>query len=107
MGVYGIGQGPYLVLPFRGPSSVRDFAGGYVDGYFTPLRLLHYSGSNYVGLVRASLGSVDTRAQNIVTFRDIERSSVDYYATLRTYYLQRRARQIEDKSVQMAELPDF
>ena len=38
---------------------------------------------------------------------DIERASVDYYATLRTYYLQRRARLIEDKAVQTAELPDF
>jgi phospholipid-binding lipoprotein MlaA len=107
LGTYGIAAGPYLVLPLRGPTSVRDFGGGYVDGYFSPLHFIQYNGSNYVGLVRSSLGSVDTRAQNIVTFRDIERSSVDYYATLRTYYLQRRARQIEDKSVQMAELPDF
>jgi phospholipid-binding lipoprotein MlaA len=107
LGTYGVAAGPYLVLPLRGPTSVRDFSGGYVDGYFSPLHFIQYNGSNYVGLVRASLGSVDTRAQNIVTFRDIERSSVDYYATLRTYYLQRRARQIEDKSVQMAELPDF
>jgi ABC-type transporter lipoprotein component MlaA len=32
---------------------------------------------------------------------------VDYYATMRAYYLQRRARQVEEKSVQTAELPDF
>lgn len=107
LGTYGIAPGPYLVLPLRGPSSLRDFGGGYVDGYLSPLRFARYDGSTYVGLVRSSLGSVDSRAQNIVTFRDIERSSVDYYATLRTYYLQRRARQIEDKSVQMDELPDF
>jgi phospholipid-binding lipoprotein MlaA len=107
MGVYGIGQGPYLVLPFRGPTSVRDFAGGYVDGYFSPLRFVHYSGSNYVGLVKSSLGSVDNRSANIVTYRDIERASVDYYATMRAYYRQRRERQVEDRSVQTAELPDF
>lgn len=107
LGTYGVPAGPYLVLPLRGPSSLRDFGGGYVDGYLSPLRFARYNGSTYVGLVRSSLGSVDSRAQNIVTFRDIERSSVDYYATLRTYYLQRRARQIEDKAVQMDELPDF
>ncbi|HEY4276267.1 MAG TPA: VacJ family lipoprotein [Rhizomicrobium sp.] len=107
MGVYGVGQGPYLVLPFRGPTSVRDFAGGYVDGYFSPLRLLHYSGSNYVGLVKSSLGSVDNRSANLVTYRDIERASVDYYATMRAYYRQRRERQVEDRAVQTAELPDF
>ena len=54
-----------------------------------------------------SLGSMDNRATNIVTYRDIERASVDYYATMRAYYLQRRERQIEDRSVQTAELPDF
>lgn len=107
LGVYGIGQGPYLVLPFRGPTSVRDFAGGYVDGYFSPLRFLHYSGSNYVGLVKSSLGSMDNRSANIVTYRDIERASVDYYATMRAYYRQRRERQVENKAVQTAELPDF
>jgi phospholipid-binding lipoprotein MlaA len=107
LGVYGLPPGPYLVLPFRGPSAVRDLAGNYVDGYFSPLRYARYSGRNYVGLVRSSLGSVDNRSANIVTYRDIERASVDYYATMRAYYLQRRARQIEEKSVQTAELPNF
>ena len=68
---------------------------------------VHYSGSNYVGLVKSSLGSVDNRSANIVTYRDIERASVDYYATMRAYYRQRRERQVEDKPVQTAELPDF
>jgi phospholipid-binding lipoprotein MlaA len=107
MGQYGMPAGPYLVLPLRGSTDVRDFAGNYLDGYVTPLHFIHYDGSNYVGLVRSSLGSMDNRASNIVTYRDIERASVDYYATMRTYYLQRRARQIEDRSVQTAELPDF
>jgi len=107
LGVYGVPQGPYLVLPFRGPSSVRDFSGSYVDGYFSPLHFLHYSGSTYVGLVHSTLGSVDNRSANIVTFRDIERASVDYYATMRDYYRQRREREVEDKAVQTTELPDF
>jgi phospholipid-binding lipoprotein MlaA len=107
LGVYGVPQGPYLVLPFRGPSSVRDFSGSYVDGYFSPLHFLHYSGSTYVGLVHSSLGSVDNRSANIVTFQDIERASVDYYATMRDYYRQRREREVEDKAVQTTELPDF
>lgn len=107
LGVYGVGQGPYLVLPFRGPSSVRDFSGGYVDGYFSPFHFIHYSGSTYVGLVHSSLGSVDNRSANIVTFQDIERASVDYYATMRDYYRQRREREVEDKAVQTTELPDF
>jgi phospholipid-binding lipoprotein MlaA len=107
LGTFGIPPGPYLVLPFRGPTAVRDFAGSYVDGFFSPLYYVRYSGRQYVGLVKSSLGSVDNRSANIVTYRDIERASVDYYATMRAYYLQRRARQVEEKSVQTAELPDF
>jgi len=107
LGVYGVPQGPYLVLPFRGPTSVRDFSGSYVDGYFSPLHFIHYSGSTYVGLVHSTLGSVDTRSANIVTFQDIQRASVDYYATMRDYYRQRRERQVQDKAVQTVELPDF
>lgn len=107
MGGYGMPPGPYLVLPLRGSTDVRDFAGNFMDGYATPLRYVRYDGREYIGWIKSSLGSIDNRASNIVTYRDIERASVDYYATMRAYYLQRRARQIEDRSVQTAELPDF
>ncbi|HEY4078350.1 MAG TPA: VacJ family lipoprotein [Rhizomicrobium sp.] len=107
MGTYGMPPGPYIVLPFRGSTDLRDFAGNYIDGYFTPLRYARYSGRQYIGLVRSTLGSVDNRSANIITYRDIERASVDFYSTMRTYYLQRRARQIEDRSVLTTELPDF
>jgi phospholipid-binding lipoprotein MlaA len=109
MGGYGMPAGPYLVLPFRGPTTVRDFAGNFVDGYLTPFAYLHmeFTGKQYVGMVRSTIGSMDNRANNIVTYQDIERSSVDFYATMRAYYHQRRQRQIEDTQVQTAELPDF
>jgi len=107
MGTYGVPPGPYLVLPFRGSTDVRDFAGNYIDGYATPLRYVRYDGRNYVGLMKSTLGSMDNRATNLVTLRDIERASVDYYATVRTLYLERRARLIENQPVRTAELPDF
>jgi phospholipid-binding lipoprotein MlaA len=109
LGTYGVPQGPYLVLPFRGPTAVRDLGGNYVDGFFSPLYYMHiqYAGKQYVGLVKSTIGSVDNRAQNIVTYRDIERASVDFYATMRDYYRQRRERQVEDTSAPTAELPDF
>ena len=107
MGTYGVPRGPYLVLPFRGSTDVRDFAGNFVDGYVSPLRYVRYDGRNYVGLMKSTVGSMENRATNLVTYRDIERASVDYYATLRTLYLERRARLIEDRSVRTAGLPDF
>jgi phospholipid-binding lipoprotein MlaA len=109
LGTYGVPQGPYLVLPFRGPTAVRDLSGNYIDGFFSPLYYWHvqYSGKQYIGLIKSTIGSVDNRSQNIVTYRDIERASVDFYATMRDYYRQRRQRQVEDKSAPTAELPDF
>ncbi|SRR5579883_1620417 len=107
MGTYGVPPGPYLVLPFRGSTDVRDFAGNYIDGYASPLRYVRYDGNNYVGLVKSTLGSMDNRSNNIVTLQDIQRSSVDYYATMRTLYMERRARLIEDEPIRTAELPDF
>jgi phospholipid-binding lipoprotein MlaA len=107
LGTYGVPPGPYLVLPLRGSTDVRDFAGNYVDGYATPLHFVHYDGNHYVGWMKSTLGSMDNRSANIVTYEDIERFSVDYYATMRTLYLERRARLIEDRAVRTAELPDF
>jgi len=107
LGTYGVPPGPYLVLPFRGSTDVRDFAGNYLDGYLSPLHYVRYNGNNYVGLMKSTLGSMDNRSNNLVTFRDIQRTSVDYYATMRTWYMERRARLIEDSPVRMAELPDF
>jgi phospholipid-binding lipoprotein MlaA len=107
MGTYGVPPGPYLVLPLRGSTDVRDFAGNYIDGFATPLRYVRYDGRNYVGLMKSTLGSMDNRATNLVTLKDIERASVDYYATVRTLYLERRARLIEGQPVRTAELPDF
>jgi phospholipid-binding lipoprotein MlaA len=107
LGTYGVPAGPYLVLPFRGSTDVRDFAGNYLDGYLSPLHYVRYNGNNYVGLMKSTLGSMDNRSNNLVTFRDIQRTSVDYYATMRTWYMERRARLIEDSPVRMAELPDF
>ena len=107
LGTYGVPTGPYLVLPLRGSTDVRDFAGNYLDGYATPLHFVRYDGNQYVGWMKSTLSSMDNRSNNIVTYEDIERSSVDYYATMRTIYLERRARLIEDRTVRTAELPDF
>ena len=106
--IWGTGSGPYLVLPLGGSSALRDLAGSYVDGFFSPLRYVgRYEGRAYVGLFRNVLGTVDSRSRNLDAYREIERNSVDYYATMRARYLQRRAQLIEQKAVMTAELPDF
>ncbi len=59
---------PYLVLPLRGSTDVRDFAGNYVDGFATPLHFVRYDGSKYVGWMKSTLGSMDNRSAKIVTY---------------------------------------
>ena len=56
LGTYGVPQGPYLVLPFRGPTAVRDLSGNYIDGFFSPLYYMHlqYTGKQYVGLIKST-----------------------------------------------------
>ena len=108
LGTYGVPQGPYLVAPVLGPTAVRDAGGTVVDGFFSPLYYwhVHYTGGQYVGLVQAAAGALDTRAANIDTYRDIQRASVDFYATVRGLYRQRRDSQLADSPAK-AELPDF
>ncbi len=90
LGYYGMGEGPYLVLPLLGPKPPRDFAGTYVDAFFSPVAYIDFKGRAYWALARAALTTVDTRSANIDLLREIERSSVDYYATMRSLYRQRR-----------------
>ena len=97
LGRYGIGPGIYIVLPILGPSSLRDTAGSFVDYYFDPL---NYYAENTdrksITFARAAIRGIDARARNIETLDEIERTSIDYYATLRSLYNQRRQSDIRN-----------
>ncbi len=93
--VWGIGEGPYLILPILGPSNVRDLAGQIGDSFADPGNII--ASQNHVvwaSFVRAGTAGIDARARNIETLADIEKTSLDYYATIRSLYRQRRAAQI-------------
>ena len=88
---WGVGEGIYLVLPIFGPSNVRDAIGLGVDMYTTPPGpYLPNSSSDAVTAVRIA-GAVDLRSRNIEGLDVVERSSLDYYAQLRSIVRQRRA----------------
>lgn len=89
--VFGMGEGPYLVLPLLGPSNVRDGVGRVVDSVGDPLAwILPFPG----GIVRAGVEAVDQRAQNIETLDELQRGSLDFYATIRSVIRQRREAEI-------------
>ena len=101
-GKWGIGPGCYLVLPVLGPSTIRDTAGSFAnvmggDPYYN----LSVNGNNeYLdGKLYAAtktISAIDFRAKNIETLDNLEKNSVDFYASVRSLYLQDRENKIKN-----------
>jgi phospholipid-binding lipoprotein MlaA len=94
LGAWGIPEGPYLVVPVLGPSTPRDLGGQVAEGFGDPWnRLVTGSPWNlyWIPFVRGGVAGIDQRSRYIETLADIERTSLDYYATIRSLYRQRRA----------------
>jgi phospholipid-binding lipoprotein MlaA len=108
LAVWGVDEGPYFYMFLMGPSSARDFAGFVVDRGFDPLTYVNWGDDDleYVPIARTALNVIDLRSRNIETLDDIERSSVDYYASIRSLYRQSRADAIRNGAPSQ-ELPDF
>jgi phospholipid-binding lipoprotein MlaA len=87
LGVWGLDPGPYLVLPFFGPSSARDGVGVVVDWYTYPVILIDDPWIRW-GLL--GLDVIDTRADLLYASRVLEEAALDPYAFVRDAYLQRR-----------------
>ncbi len=101
LGYYGAGPGPYLVLPIFGPSSVRDGTGLAVDSLLLDpwpyvLDATDVDKKQELLLARFIMEGVDKRARNIETIDDLRRDSVDFYARIRSLYLQNRQSFIEE-----------
>jgi phospholipid-binding lipoprotein MlaA len=97
LAVHGVDEGPYLVLPLLGPSNPRDAAGRVVDMLFDPLTYITFVGGvGNVGLGAAAVEGIDLRARNLKTLDEIRKGSLDYYATLRSLYRQRRVDEINN-----------
>jgi phospholipid-binding lipoprotein MlaA len=108
LAVWGVDEGPYFYFPLMGPSTARDFTGFVVDRGLDPLTYVNWGDDDleYVPIARTVLNVIDLRSRNIETLDDIERSSVDYYASIRSLYRQSRADSIRNGAPSQ-ELPDF
>ena len=89
---YGVGEGPYVVLPLLGPSTVRDALGGFADGAMNPVNYV-VSGAPLYEAAAKAVSTVNTRSQNLETFDDVDRYSIDLYGAVQDAYLQRRRQQ--------------
>jgi phospholipid-binding lipoprotein MlaA len=87
-GVWGMGPGPYLVLPFLPPLTVRDGIGYALDTAMTPYI---YFIPWYANLAGTATNVVNERSINLDRFERVAESTVDLYGAVRNAYLQRRA----------------
>ena len=106
LGFYGIPSGPYLVLPFFGPSSFRDAPGFYADVMMeksiSPVYTeLHHEERQAIQATNV----IDTRANLLKATKILDTAAKDKYIFLRESYLQRRAKLVTDgKDVQDFEI---
>lgn len=91
LGVWGVGPGPYLILPFFPPLTARDAFGLAADTAMDPL--------NYFIPLAASFGRrggevTNTRSQNLELYESVEEVTIDLYSAVRNAYLQQRQQAI-------------
>ena len=100
LGLWGVGAGCYIVLPVLGPSTVRDTAGSFINVLGgDPWYNASVSGNNEFlsrsdYILTKVLTGVDFRAKNIDSIENLEKNSMDFYASVKSLYLQDRQQKI-------------
>lgn len=93
LGYWGVGSGPYLVIPFLGPSTLRDGAGLYADSFPSRIRHVdHIRSRNQLYLVK----SINRRAQLLDQEKVLDEAALDRYEFIRDAYLLRRESLVYD-----------
>jgi phospholipid-binding lipoprotein MlaA len=113
LGFYGVTPGPYLVIPFLQPFTVRDFAGYVTDIFLNPINwlvapiieiqgvpsLIAHKNRTTSSLVQIGtrVGEiVNERSRNLEKFQGVEEATLDLYTAVRNAYLQSRMRAIRE-----------
>ncbi len=103
LGVWKVPAGPYLVLPFLGPSTVRDFAGTLVD---YPLAIWPPEVKPEELAAERTLQTIHWRSGVIEEIEDAKATSLDYYTFVRNLYFQQREIEIRNGEGVTAESED-
>jgi phospholipid-binding lipoprotein MlaA len=93
LAVWGVEEGPYLMLPLFGPSNPRDAVGRVVDILTDPIGWFAPDPATYA---RFGTTATHTRAKHYDELNDLEKNSLDFYAALRSLYRQKRADEIRN-----------
>lgn len=94
LAVYGVGPGPYIVLPIIGPSNLRDAVGKVADAFLDPINYLDEE--EWIIAHKAAV-IIDRRSRTIELTDEVERTSIDPYATFRSGYSQYRENEIKTR----------
>ena len=103
-GAWGVGPGCYVVLPVLGPSTVRDLTGSFVnllggDPYYN---VSTHGNNEYLNdslyMKTKVLSGVDFRAKNLESIDNLEENSLDFYASVRSLYLQDRQQKVTNSN---------
>lgn len=99
MGHYGMPSGPYLVLPFFGPSTARDTVGLIADGAMWPLPYLApwpWYWSTAIDAGKDTVEAINYRSLHLDLFEQVDRYAVDLYGAVQDGYLQTRANRLKE-----------
>lgn len=103
---YGVDEGPFVMIPFFGPSTMRDAWGRGADFVADPFNFLSVPGGPVVAAGRAGLPIVDARASNAELIDSLLYDSPDSYVALRSGWVQARRRQLAGEA-DVEALPDI
>ena len=99
MAVWNVPSGPYLVLPFLGPSNVRDTAGIAADVFLDPFYYVSKNNNDqdvkWSFWAADSVGVIATYENSIDLLDEGKKSALDFYAFMRSMYQQHRKKMIE------------
>ncbi len=108
---WGVGHGAYFVIPLLGPSSLRDATGMLVDSFADPLNIYLYNTDHEEWVyARWGLTFLSAREELLDAVSDLRKHSLDYYASTRSAYAQRREALVKDQkpdSGASPSIPDY
>ena len=94
--VWGLPEGPYVMIPLLGPSNPRDITGMAADNFLDPFSYLASAKNlDEISLSRFLVGGIDQRARVIDVLDDLQKNSLDFYAQLRSLAQQKRASELQ------------
>ena len=97
LATYNVGTGPYLMLPFLGPSSLRNFTGDIIDMPLNPLWHDYNNSFNKKKYLLNLTNITNNRAKLLNIVDDIEKNSLDPYSVVKSAYAQRRIKMVNNE----------